>query len=220
MPPLNEMYRLGMELVEALSPGCVRIALAGSVRREKPSPNDIEVVCIPSIETFTINDMFGEEVERVTANRLDDALEQTMGEYGPWVMDDVTKRNGEKYKRLRTVGGVGGADVFITDARRWGYTYTVRTGPGEFSKAIVTRAHQLGMFFSGSLLHQHKPLRDELGNVLPCARGERCRQIIETPEEVDVFTALDLPYILPQKRSEMVGKFGYLIDLSLEVRSK
>lgn len=220
MPPLNEMHKLGLELVEALSPGCVRIALAGSVRREKPYPNDIEVVCIPSVGTFTITDMFGEVVEQVRVNRLDDALEQTMGEYGPWVLDEVTRKDGERYKRLRNVGREVCADVFITDERRWGYTYAVRTGPGDFSRALVMRAHQLSMFFSGCLLHKHPPLRDENGKVRPCAMGDKCLQIIETPEEVDVFTALDMPYILPRNRGDLVGKFGYLIDLSLEVRSK
>ena len=34
-------------LVELLAPACERIEIAGSIRRKKPNPNDVEVVAAP-----------------------------------------------------------------------------------------------------------------------------------------------------------------------------
>lgn len=201
MPPLEEMRNLADELVQLLSPGCVRIQVAGSILRQKPEPKDIEVVCISSTGVYTMRDLFGSVIETIPVNHLNDEIAISMP--GKWDFDTETPRNGEHYKRLHHLATGICADVFITDARKWGYTLAVRTGPGEFSTALVTRAHHLRMFFSQCLLHNHPPARDGKGKVLACPMGDRCPQIIETPEESDVFAALQLRHIPPQQRASI-----------------
>ena len=43
---LEQARQIGMEVVEALSPACDRVMIAGSVRRGKAQPKDIEIVYI------------------------------------------------------------------------------------------------------------------------------------------------------------------------------
>jgi DNA polymerase/3'-5' exonuclease PolX len=205
---LDDLQALATGLIFQLRPGCTRIEIAGSVRRSKPDPKDLELVCIPALGEFTERDLFGEVTRTIAVNYLDTALE---GIYsgGAWQLDPVVKRNGELYKRLRHVATGIACDLFITDARRWGYTLTIRTGPYDFSRELMTLAHRQGKFFKDCLLHNHPPVFESGGaglpmKVLPCGLGQRCTQIIETPEETDIFRALTLTYLVPSARGHAV----------------
>ena len=44
---LERAKEIAEKVVSQLSPYCERIEIAGSVRREKPFPKDVEIVCIP-----------------------------------------------------------------------------------------------------------------------------------------------------------------------------
>lgn len=193
-------YPLARELVGFLTAGCVRIEIAGSLRREKPEPGDIEIVAIPSLGAYEVRDLFDQVVERHVVNHLDQALDLLLDE-GAWILDTEVKRNGPKYKRLKHAASGVCCDLFITDRRRWGYTFTVRTGPAEFSHALVTRALNQGRFFKDGFLHAHPPIYNAKHEVEPCPAGERCLRIIEIPEEVALFNALGLAYIEPNRRS-------------------
>ncbi len=200
--PEHIAYPLARELVGFLAAGCVRIEIAGSLRREKPEPGDIEIVAIPSLGAYEVRDLFEQVVERHVVTHLDQALALLLDEEA-WVFDTEVKRNGPKYKRLKHVASGICCDLFITDRRRWGYTFTVRTGPAEFSHALVTRALNHGQFFRDGLLHAHAPefeMKQGKRETKPCPLGETCPNIIETPEEIDVFNVLGLTYIEPRLR--------------------
>jgi DNA polymerase/3'-5' exonuclease PolX len=197
---LETLQPLAQSLLEQLASACVRLEIAGSVRRGKADPHDLELVALPAIGEVTIPNLFGEIVERRTVNLLENALVALL-QAEAWEFDPEVKRNGPKYKRLRHGASGLCCDLFITDRRRWGYTFTVRTGPGDFSKALVKCAHRRGMFFNDSLLHKHAPVFDEKGNAKPCPAGETCLKIVATPEERDVFAALEIPWIEPGKRT-------------------
>lgn len=197
---LESIEPIAQTFLDQLSSACTRIEIAGSIRRRKPEPKDIEICCIPALGHYSVTDMFGAVVEEHPINHLDDAIATLIG-LGEWEFDPEVKRNGPAYKRLRHIASGACCDLFITTTRKWGYTFTIRTGPGYFSKSLVKHAHKLGMFFSGSLLHQHQPLFDEHGDAKPCPAGERCMRIIETPEESDVFKALGLHWIEPKRRT-------------------
>lgn len=196
----HKAYPLARELVSWLTAGCTRIEIAGSLRREKPEPNDIEIVCVPSLGTYEIHDLFGQVAERHEVNHLDQALNLLLDE-DAWIFDTEVKRNGPKYKRLKHLATGICCDLFITDRRRWGYTFTVRTGPADFSHALVTRALNQGRFFKDGLLHAHPPIYNAKHEVEPCPAGERCLRLVETPEEIELFNALGLTYIEPHLRS-------------------
>ena len=207
---MTSLLSLANELLSALAPGCERIEVAGSLRRGSPTPKDIELVAIP--KTVFIPNLFNEQNESEAVNtwkyvhvyNLNYALDDLILE-GAWQYDPQTKRNGEKYKRLRHTsernhaGALVACDLFIVNPRTWGIQFAIRTGPQAFSKALVIRAHKCGMFVDGGLLHWHRRLyKEDAGQ--PCSKGAACPLIIETPEEADFFRALDLPYCEPQQR--------------------
>jgi DNA polymerase/3'-5' exonuclease PolX len=197
---LRTLQPLAQALLEQLASACVRIEIAGSVRRGKPDPHDLDLVAIPMLGEFTVRNLCGEVTAAYTIHHLDDTL-GTLIQAGEWEYDPDLKRDGPKYKRLRHVGTPVCCDLSITDSRRWGMKVTLRTGPADFSKALVSGAHRRGMFVSDGLLHAHTPRYNDKRRVLPCPQGETCPFIRETPEEIDVFDALGIPWIEPGKRN-------------------
>lgn len=201
---LNEAQAVANELVEYLRPGCERIEIAGSVRRSKPEPKDIEVVVIAKWQVIEHRDLLGDVYATDRVNLLDDALEHCMDEYGPWDFDTETPRNGQKYKRLRHRTRGVCCDLFITAPEAWGTIFTIRTGPGAFSQALVTLAQKRGWFVDGGRLHLHpreyKMVKGEW-KPLPCKRGDECTQVATTRDEEDFFRALGVPWLNPNERT-------------------
>lgn len=197
-------YPLARELKDYLSAGCVRIEIAGSLRRAKPAPGDIEIIAIPSVGVYEVRDLFDQVVERHAVNHLDQALDLLFDE-GAWRFDPGNKKNGPNYKRLlHSASGIA-CDLFIvTDPRKWGILYTIRTGSGDFSKDMVTLARRLGWFVQHGLLHGHPAVLDEKHRVKECEAGEQCIRIKPTLEEADFFAALSVPYIEPRDRTTLV----------------
>ena len=203
-------YQLARDLMEQLSVGCVRISIAGSIRRGKETPGDIEIVAVPATGEYQVKDMFDLVIETVVVNRLHETLNELFHR-GTWNMalNQATLkplRDGPKHKKLvHSATGVL-CDLFMTETRHWGYTYVIRTGPAEFSHALVTRALNLHMFFNGCLLHNHPPVFEVVQGkreVQPCPYGDLCSQIIETPEEQAIFDALHLAYLSPVERGRI-----------------
>lgn len=198
MTPLE----IAEELVGLLTPGCNSnyIKIAGSLRRGRTNPKDIEIVCVPRLDITT--DMFGNKVG--TTSHLEAMIYTAC--LGNWAYDMKTKRNGPHYKRLRHVSGIA-CDLFITDEKRWGIIYTLRTGPGEFSQGLVTLAREQGRRVHEGLLHNHVFKRKMVQGAdphwveIPCEKGEHCPLIIPTPEEIDFFTALGLRFLEPSQRT-------------------
>jgi DNA polymerase/3'-5' exonuclease PolX len=200
---LKDAETLAADLRTQIGPGCVRIEVAGSIRRGKAEVGDIDLVCIPSTGSYAVQDMFGETVRTVPVNHLNDALTRLYAA-GCWNLDQANPCNGERMKRLVHVETGLTCDLTITDARRWGYWMAVRTGPGAFSKALVSRALIRRAFFKDGLFHNHLPIYVEKNGkreTQSCPSGDRCLRIIDTPEERDVFAALGLAYIEPGDRT-------------------
>jgi len=196
------ILEIANSLVETLRAGCERIEIAGSLRRGKTNPKDIEIVAIPHFTDDEDRDMFGNEYNRRRVNWLEANIFTAL-ETG-WGFDKEVRRDGPRYKRLIHHNGVA-CDLFITDIRRWGAIYTIRTGPGEFSQMLVTRAHKLGMFVDGGLLHQHRRTYRETQDghatvPLPCPKGDACPLIIPTHNEEAFFDALGMNWIEPISR--------------------
>ncbi len=203
---LTTATSIAASLVETLRPACVRIEIAGSLRRAKAEVGDIEIVCIPITGVYTLNDLFGQSYQTIAVNDLEDSLSQLLAvDEWPWSMDAVLKRDGPRSKRLRHKPTGVCCDLTITDPRRWGILYTIRTGPAAFSQALVGQALQHHTFVDDGLLHGHSRIykTDEQGKSipLPCPRGEHCSLVVETPEEIDFLNALGLPFVEPARRS-------------------
>lgn len=105
------------------------------------------------------------------------ALDQFLAEKGV----KFTK-NGSKYKQFRY--GRFTVDLFLPLPETWGSIYMIRTGSHEFNMWMIRFALGAGVRFKDGLLFDSR------------------WQPIKAREEVDVFAALGLPFIPPDKRDE------------------
>ncbi len=167
--------KLAQRLTEALRPHCARIEIAGSLRRGKPDVGDIELVCIP--QASEMRDLFGD----VTLVRDPAPIYATMHELGY-----PCHKGGDKYAQF----GIGqiNLDLFMTTPECWGVIFTIRTGPADWAKLLVTQRSK------GGLCPSH--LQFEGGRIV----HRQSKIALETPEEADVFAAINHKWVAPEDR--------------------
>lgn len=177
---------LAPRLQAALAAGCERVEIAGSIRRGKADPTDIELVAIAKIEPVTVTDMFGTAVAVGQTSLLEREVLRVVTE-GEWAYDEQLKKNGPRQKRLRHLASGVCCDLFITDAASWGVIFTIRTGPWDFSKAMVTRAKRLGLVVDErQLWREHR---------------DGTRDLVPVASEQEFFERLGVPYLEPAART-------------------
>lgn len=113
---LSEAIKYAEEIKKQLAPHCIRIEIAGSIRRKKLDPNDIEIVCIP--KPYQNNGLFSDGIATVINN---------------W-----PKVKGElpcKYTQRIYAGEK--VDIFFATPENWGYILAIRTGSARFSKELL-----------------------------------------------------------------------------------
>jgi DNA polymerase/3'-5' exonuclease PolX len=183
--PLATALALAEKIKATLAPGCERIEIAGSIRRQKATVGDIEIVAIPRLcpDLAAQLSLFGEPPRMVSA--LDLLLEKLLEDKGNFSRD----KNGEHYKNFLIEIDEDeiqiGLDLFLTTRPQWGYILALRTGPGDFNQAWVTQKIKGGLLpsqysFSGGWLWE----------------GDKR---IPTPEEEDVWNVVGVN-IPPDKR--------------------
>lgn len=170
LTPLAEARPIAEAALASLAPYIDRGEVAGSIRRRSPQVKDIELVVIPS----EVQDgLFGEV--RLAVPEVRQICEH-MGR---------VRKGGEKYIQVEGVlGSSMTLDLFIvTPPSDWGVQYALRTGPADFSRALVTRIRdRLWRCQDGWV-------RDDRGERVPC------------PTEEDFFRAAQLEYLLPPART-------------------
>lgn len=192
---LHEAEAVAQDLYWQLEPACERLQIAGSIRRKKGDVKDIEIVAIPIIQRHQRLNMFGELIAEYFESEID-ALVRSSG-LDDWGLDPELKRDGSKYKRLQHLNSGICCDLFLTTEAGWGGALAIRTGPGDFSKALVTLAlRQNKHVADGYLIHGHP--KSPGG----CPKGPDCPLIIPTGSEAEFFSALGLPWIEPEYRTE------------------
>lgn len=140
--PLAIMVDAANGLLDLLGPVTERIEIAGSIRRQKPTPSDIELVCIP-IRPVNMFD----EVDNTIPTQLDRRLLL-------WAKEGRVElgKNGPKYKqfsfRLRPDARIQ-VDLFITTPECWPVIFAIRTGSAEYSHRFVTPWWQDGLLRNG-----------------------------------------------------------------------
>ena len=181
---LEKARTLGMQVVEALAPACDRIMIAGSVRRGKAEPKDIEIVYIATLVERQ-KDLFSTGDFPLTEERIGHLVAQRF-----WQFDEQVKRNGPKYKRLVMRAKDDEqivVELFRAASENWGLQLALRTGPAPFNHQLVTRIMHGGcmpvdMMMSGGFLWR---------------RGLR----LDTPTEESFFEELGVPCWPPEERS-------------------
>jgi hypothetical protein len=188
---LADAQALAQQFVDRIAPHCVRVEIAGSIRRGKSSVGDIEIVA---------------QTERMMDDALDQHIEHlsASGEFTPHLANDKARAWGARYK----AGWFAGRrlDLFIVRPdREWGVTFLIRTGPGDANKELVTRRLYQG---DGGITPAHLAFEDGALWRLPyefphtiTGRVPVGSVRIPTPEETDVFEQLGLPYIQPEDRA-------------------
>ena len=185
--PLAEAERKANALMELLRPACIRIAIAGSIRRRKPDVGDIELLMVPKFEQYQTFDMFGELASAETVNRLDhycdvlhdqDILRARLGKDGKAAW-------GSKYKRARFDGMA--ADLFsVLHPAQFGVLLAIRTGPATWSHRLVMRDYAGGMLPAGHVIRDGALWRGA--------------EMLDTPDEETLFRQLGREYVPPEER--------------------
>ena len=163
-----------------LEPSCERITIAGSIRRQRPDPADIELLCIPRYDN--VRSLFGARPEKdLLAECIKDFIEKRVLDYR---LNKIGLRIfGVKNKLLVHVASGIPLDVFSTDARNWGLSLLVRTGPREFNIRYMAQLKALGK--AG---HAYGGITLEDGTEIEC------------PTEESAFQAARWEWIEPSKR--------------------
>jgi len=199
--PLEEMRTYAGWLVARLAPFCERLEIAGSIRRGRPDPADIELVAVPRHRPAAC-DLWGNVV--ATTDELHAHCERlrAAGEFADRRGVDGKGAFGPRYKRLLwtplDAPGVAPVpvDLFCATPATFGLHFLLRTGPGEFNVRLVTaRTTRLADGRPGWL---PGTLRVHDGVLWDGARA------IETPDEAACFRAMDLPWLEPEARTGTV----------------
>jgi len=142
-PRTHSPAQLASALLTLLQPHTKEATIAGSIRRGRPDPHDIEIVLIPGDDLFDFH---------LAGLRLRP--------------DPSHLRDGPRYKR-RLYDGFP-IDLFIVlPPADWGLTLAIRTGSAEFSQALLARWKRVsgGGFSQGGRLYtptgRHHPTPSE-----------------------------------------------------------
>jgi len=170
-------------LVSQLEPGCVRIQIAGSVRRERVEVGDIEIVYVPMVETRPDPaDLFGPEIsvnltdERIAVLERANALARRRNRNG-------SEMFGQCNKFMVHVGSGIPVDLFSTQEACW-FNYVVcRTGGMKNNLQIAKAAQRKGWKWN------------PYGRGF--SKGEKCFQV---ESERDVYGFVGLPWKEPRER--------------------
>jgi len=134
---------LADKIVAEFAPVCERIGVAGSVRRQRSTVGDIELVVIPKFSPSLVESVPGLSLLEMA---LLAAVRQ--GKLIP-----AAKNGGQRLKRffigsLRRLGKDFRLEVNISDAERWPVELAIKTGPAEFFERLVT-PHKYGGYLPG-----------------------------------------------------------------------
>jgi len=166
---------IASKVIERLSSSCVRIEVAGSLRRKAATVGDIEIMIVPEPELY---------------DYLDNLLSQKK------IRLTEPKRWGEKFRSfmMTTTGGNPidvQFDLFLQpDPATWGANMVIRTGCAEFSHCMVTM-RSAGGWLPDCYLVKNARVWDR-------ATGEA----LDTPEEKDVFRLWGMEMPAPEERTE------------------
>lgn len=175
------------ELIELLRHDCERIEIAGSIRREKETVKDIELVAIPKVAEQ--HDLFGEP----TGQRVNKLRQWIDGAAMFGAAERPLQYVSGRDRMLKLLYGGIPVDIFmVLPPAQWGAIFAIRTGPADFNKLLVTSRMKGGFMPPG--MQQHD-------GALWSGDPQRGGVVIETPEESDWFDAIGVPTWDPPYRS-------------------
>lgn len=205
---MSQGYRFKREVAEQvaqrltglLEASCEQIAVAGSLRRGKASVGDIELVAVPKVKEIAVAGQMGLFGEGTAASvkqvsELDAMLEQMeaggqIAREQPYTREKGVwgPRRKQFWAPLQMTEGVIYITVdlyIVTPPAQWGSIFTIRTGPGDFNKALMRHIIQTTRW------------RQEDGRLICREAGIEAK----TPTEKAYFDTIRVPWIKPEERS-------------------
>jgi DNA polymerase/3'-5' exonuclease PolX len=135
-----DILKIAEETRDFLAPHCERIEVAGSIRRKKPEPRDIEFVAI--VKPFGIG---------LFADGIALAMQEWKTVKGEWPC---------RYTQRILPCGIK-MDFFTATKENWGLQFAIRTGSADFSHNILACGWvKAGYHSKDGMLHNHydKPI--------------------------------------------------------------
>lgn len=190
-------------LMEHLRPVCVRIEIAGSIRRLKPDVKDIEIVAAPEMTPVKRAMLkFGEPIPPLYKTALDKMLDEMIKDDAITLLLD-----GDRFKKFYLKYAGIKVDLFLNiPPSHWGVQMVIRTGPEDFSHWVVCQ-HPRGPLPEGhfvkhqvvwveSEIKKHEvPENPDKAIVLLTATNH-----LSMPEEIDFLKFLELGWLEPKER--------------------
>lgn len=123
---LSACQKIAVDICYILQPFCEKINIAGSVRRKKKEPKDIEIICIPKKEI--LKDMFGWDEGVIVDLQFQKEVEQ-LGEI-------IKGKTDGKYMQIKLPQGIN-LDLFMPDDFDYYRQYAIRTGSADYAFKII-----------------------------------------------------------------------------------
>lgn len=182
-------------LWEVIAPACRLCIEGGSLRRRVELVKDLEMIALPFFDST--GNMFAGG--KLVYSRLDAVLRDLVDRRKlSW--DTKVKRNGDRYKRFRVPGIDVAFELFLCDATNRGYIEMVRTGPADFTHAMVAARSV------GGLCPDHLVCHD--GYVWHCGADRIPTAIAPMGNEWELFEAWGLRWVPPSKRTPRTVSFA------------
>ncbi len=179
--------RYAREVAARVAPYCDRVEIAGGVRRGKAHPHDIELVVVPKLESRQ-RTIEGDDLRDV--DLLFGMLSSIRLAPGPPLQKAPPDKAGKAAplgrRCYRVLWKGEKVDIFaVLPPAQFGVIYAARTGDAGYIQSLYGIARSKGMRF-------------EDGSI----RGQK-GETLQTPEEEDVFRALDVPRTEPKDRNTL-----------------
>lgn len=142
---LQKAKKIAENILEQLKPHCERIEIAGSIRRLKPEPKDIEIVAIP--KPYDVG-LFESGIATVV-NKWEKVKGELPCKYTQRILPDGIK-----------------LDLFFAMPENWGLIFAIRTGSADYSyKVLASRWVKFGYKSENGILTrdgEKYPVREEI----------------------------------------------------------
>lgn len=188
----KEAITVAEDFLKQISPYCERKLIAGSIRRGKTDPKDIEILAEPKFEqTYAGTNVFGEEEKR-EFNVLQTRMDMLRGT--KLILTDRVSKDGKaapfgpRYYRITYLGKP--IDLFtVYPPADWYTQLVIRTGSADFNYWLVNECKKHGVRFKD-------------GHIEWTTDGpvHKLGEIIGTVSEAHVFALCGIEYLEPVQR--------------------
>jgi DNA polymerase/3'-5' exonuclease PolX len=172
---LAEATRASLAVAEAARPSCSRLEVAGSIRRQKTNPKDIELVAIVQDYDRLFRDL-------ACAGQF---IKPSVPDIVPW-----DPKPGAKYLRMLLSEGVK-LDLFVGTPDNWGALLAMRTG---------SAAGPEGQYGFVPAMFAAWKRRSGGGRMLGCLPTMPDGTSVAVPEEADFFRVCGVRWVEPCDR--------------------